>query len=85
MGRGDVKKVVFLCLSLLFMISQFGIEAHAKTVAKKHDSRSQFTAKEREKLAAKFRELCKKKYGAPSQLIKIEYDKRQYICSEPGY
>ena len=52
---------------------------------KKHDSRSQFTAAQREKMAVEFRKLCKKKYGASSQLFRIDYYKRQYICTEPGY
>ena len=51
----------------------------------KHDSRTQFTAAQREKMAVEFRKLCKQKYGAPSRLVKIDYYKRRYICSEPGY
>jgi hypothetical protein len=52
---------------------------------KKHDTRSQFTAEQREKMAVEFRTNCKKKYGASSRLVKIDYYKRQYICSAPGY
>ena len=80
-----MKKVAFVCFLLMFTTSQLSVAAEAKTATKKHASRSQFTAVQREKMAAKFRELCKKKYGAPSRLIKIDYYKRQYVCSEPGY
>jgi hypothetical protein len=52
---------------------------------KKHDTRAQFTATQREKMAVEFRKLCKKKYGSSSRLVKIDYYKRQYVCSEPGY
>lgn len=52
---------------------------------KRHVTRAQFTAAQREKMAVEFRKLCKKKYGAPSRLIKIDYYKRMYICSQPGY
>ena len=80
-----MKKFAFVCLLLMFAVSPLSFAAQAKTVAKKHDSRSQFTVQQREKMAAKFRELCKKKYGAPSRLYKIDYYKRQYVCTEPGY
>ena len=52
---------------------------------KKHDTRAQFTAAQREKMAVEFRKLCKKKYGSSSRLVRIDYYKRQYVCSEPGY
>jgi hypothetical protein len=55
------------------------------TKVSKHDSRNQFTAEQREKMAVEFRKLCKKKYGAPSRLVKVDYYKRRFICSEPGY
>lgn len=80
-----MKKIAFVCLALMFAAGQSGFEAQAKTAAKKHDKRTQFTAEQREKMAVKFRLLCKKKYGAPSRLIRIDYYKRQYVCSEPGY
>ena len=80
-----MKKVAFVSVLLMFTTCQLSVAAEAKTATKKHDSRSQFTAVQREKMAAKFRELCKKKYGAPSRLYKIDYYKRQYICTEPGY
>ncbi len=51
----------------------------------KHASRNQFTAEQREKMALEFRKLCKKKYGALFRLVKVDYYKRRFICSEPGY
>jgi hypothetical protein len=53
--------------------------------SKKHDKRSQYTAEQREKMAVDFRAQCKKRYGASSRLVRIDYYKRQFLCADPGY
>jgi len=51
----------------------------------KPDSSSNYTSEEREKMQEKFRVLCKKKYGAQSKLVSVDYRKRKYICSDGPY
>lgn len=79
-------KAALICLTLLFAANQLCVSAYAGSATKKkHDTRAQFTPEQREKMAAEFRKLCKKKYGASSRLVRIDYYKRQYICAEAGY
>ena len=47
--------------------------------------RSDFTAAQRAKMMEEAREICKKKYGAPSRVYKIDYVKWRVLCTEPGY
>lgn len=51
----------------------------------KPDSRSNYTAEQRSKLAEQFRALCKKKYGAQSRLERIDYARKKYICTDGPY
>lgn len=50
-------------------------------VEKKPDSRNNYTAAEREKMREQFRLACKKHYGATSTLLRVDYHKRRYVCT----
>lgn len=53
-----------------------------KKITHKH---SDFTAAQREKMMEEARKICKKRFGAPSRVYKIDYVKWRVICTEPGY
>jgi hypothetical protein len=47
--------------------------------------RSDFTAEQRAKLMEEARKICKKRFGAPSRVYKIDYVQWRVVCTEPGY
>jgi hypothetical protein len=47
--------------------------------------RSDFSAEQRTKMMEEARKICKKKFGAPSRVYKIDYVKWRVVCTEPGY
>ena len=47
--------------------------------------RSDFTAAQRAKMMEEARKICKKRFGAPSRVYKIDYVKWRVVCTEPGY
>jgi len=51
----------------------------------KPDSRSNYSAAQREKMREEFRLLCKKHYGAQSRLVNVDYARRKYTCSDGVY
>ncbi|MFT3987464.1 hypothetical protein [Aestuariivirga sp.] len=62
-------------------------QPHGKCPVKKKvsKSRSDFTPAQREKILADARKICVKKYGATSNVYRVEYDKWRVICTTPGY
>lgn len=47
--------------------------------------RSDFTPAQRAKFMEEARKICKKRFGAPSRVYKIDYVKWRVVCTEPGY
>lgn len=50
-----------------------------------HKGRDEYTAAQREKMMERARELCRKDFGAPSRVYKIDYKKNQVWCVPPAY
>ena len=50
-----------------------------------HKGRDAYTPAQREKFMAEARELCRKKYGAPSRVYRIDYKKNMVWCEPPSY
>ncbi len=44
-----------------------------------------YTAAQREKIMEQARELCRRKYGAPSRLYRIDYAQNRIWCEPPSY
>lgn len=49
---------------------------------KGHDG---YTAEERAKILESARQVCKKNYGAPSTVYRVDYKKLRVTCVRPGY
>jgi hypothetical protein len=58
--------------------------ASTKKPAKKK-STSDYSPEERKKIMEYARQLCKKTYGAPSQVYRLDYSRMRVICTQPGY
>lgn len=50
-----------------------------------HKGRSEYTAAQRDKFMEQARQLCKRKYGAPSRVYSIDYKKNLVYCEPPSY
>jgi hypothetical protein len=50
-----------------------------------HKGRDEYTPAQREKFMAEARALCRKKFGAPSRVYRIDYKKNQIWCEPPAY
>ena len=50
-----------------------------------HKGRDEYTPAQREKYMAEARQLCRKKFGAPSRVYRIEYKKNLIWCEPPSY
>jgi hypothetical protein len=78
-----MRKFSLCLLSFLFVFSadpaHFEAEAAKGKISHK---RSDFTAKQREKMMEEARKLCKKRYGAASTVYKLDYYKWKVICYE---
>lgn len=48
-------------------------------------SREQYTAAERNKIMERAREICRKAYGAPSRVYRIDYATSKVWCEPPSY
>lgn len=48
-------------------------------------NRDQYTAAEREKIMERAREICRKNYGAPSRVYRIDYAANKVWCEPPSY
>lgn len=50
-----------------------------------HKGRDEYTAAQREKMMEQARQLCRKKYGAPSSVYRIDYKKNMVWCTPASY
>ncbi|MCX7348455.1 MAG: hypothetical protein NTZ54_02695 [Alphaproteobacteria bacterium] len=50
-----------------------------------HKGRDQYTPEQREKMMARAREICRKNYGAPSRVYRIDYKRNTVWCEPPAY
>ena len=50
-----------------------------------HKGRDEYTPAQREKFMEEARQLCRKKYGAPSRVYRIDYKKNLVWCEPPSY
>ena len=94
-------RTMSLCLLAFLFVVAVGMPGHDVAVAgncpssksgkcpvqkkKITHKRSDFTAEQRAKLMEEARKICKKRFGAPSRVYKIDYVKWRVVCTEPGY
>jgi hypothetical protein len=83
--RSSVKKGIAAVVGLVFLLSAGGLDDANAAKKKTHRKRSDFTAEQRAKMMEEARKICKKKYGAPSQVYHIDYYRWRVICTPPGY
>jgi len=50
-----------------------------------HKGRDAYTPQQREKMMERAREICRKNYGAPSRVYRIDYKKNMIWCEPPSY
>ena len=50
-----------------------------------HKGRDAYTPAQREKFMEQARQLCRKKFGAPSRVYSIDYKKNLVWCEPPSY
>jgi len=65
-----------------------GVSTHqqAQAPAKgNHKGRDDYTAAQRDKYMEEARQLCRKKFGAPSRVYRIDYKKNLIWCEPPSY
>ena len=87
---------VAVVLALMIAAPQFAPYAEAQT-QKKSDSkkktekkksankgRSDYTPEERAKMMQRGREVCRKEFGAPSTVYRIDYKSLRVYCWMPG-
>ena len=50
-----------------------------------HKGRDEYTPAQREKMMEQAREICRKNYGAPSRVYRIDYKMNKVWCLPPAY
>lgn len=50
-----------------------------------HKGRDAYTPAQREKFMEEARQLCRKKFGAPSRVYRIDYKKNTVWCEPPSF
>jgi hypothetical protein len=50
-----------------------------------HKGRDEYTTAQRDKMMERAREICRKNYGAPSRVYRIDYKKNMVWCEPPSY
>ena len=50
-----------------------------------HKGRDKYTAAQRDKMMERAREICRKNYGAPSKVYRIDYKKNMVWCTPASY
>lgn len=75
-----MKKLFAFSLCLVMSFSVAGLEEADAAKKLKPIKRSELTKKQREAYMAEARRICKKKFGAPAQVARIDYYRRQVWC-----
>lgn len=64
------------------VVTHHAVQPNAKG---NHKGRDQYTAAERDKILEAARSLCRRAYGAPSTVYRVDYKRATVWCNPPAY